>query len=196
MSLERRVQIIPANGRFEMPGGNYILFLTATAAVELQMLRDGTSDRFIGVTGGLLLRRIKPYQNIVIIGTAGVSVEVIVGSEVVEKDETDIRLAVTAIAGTISTTIAPSSILSTPDDNALAVSATENIAANLSRKRITIGVLSTELVGVRAQAVGANDASGVEIQPGTSYTFETTASIDVRNNDATNATSYWILEET
>ena len=90
---------------------------------------------------------------------------------------------------------APSSTVATPDDNALPAATTEAIAANPARRRITIGVLSTETVAIRVQAAGANDLSGVEIQPGMSYRFDTTAALDVRNNDGAVATSYWIFEE-
>lgn len=89
----------------------------------------------------------------------------------------------------------PSATVSSLADNAIAAATTENIAANLTRRRITIGVLSTESVGVRVRASGAPASSGIEIQPGTFVEFRTTAALEVRNDDAAVATSYYIFEE-
>lgn len=196
MGLERRVQTIPATGRIEVGRGNYLLYLTGTGAVEIRMERDGTSDRFIGVVGGLLIRRIAPYDTITIIGTPGVSTEVIVGSEVVDRDETDIRLAVTAIAGTISTTEAPASSWTTTVPNTtLAAVATVDIAANLARKRLWIqnDLNSATHFWVRDQSV--TTSGGVQLAPGQSVVISNTGAIRIRNNDAALTAQYSIQEE-
>lgn len=106
-------------------------------------------------------------------------------------DERQDNFAAAITAGWVE---APSSAINTPVDNAIAAATTETIAANAARRRITIGVLSTATVGVRIRHVGAS-GGGLEIQPGTFAEIKTTAALEVRNNDASTASSYWVLEE-
>lgn len=194
-TLERRSETIPATGRIELPRGNSFIFLSATAAVNVRLQNGGHSEGVDGATGGVRIRRRQPWDNLYIIGPAGTTVVYFIGTDENDQDLTEVFLQSTVIAGVTAVALAPSATVASPDDNALPAATTETIAANPLRRRITIGCLSTNTVGFRVQASGANDASGIEVQPGTFVEFQTTAALDIRNNDGAIATSYYIFEE-
>lgn len=194
-SIERYSRTIPASGVVEHGRGNVLLFVSATGTVNVRAENGGAAEGVNGVNGGVRFERVKPWDNLRILGTPGVTVEYWIGSQLVERDLIDVFTQIATIAGVASFSEFPSAAVATPDDNALPAATTENIAANLLRRRITIGCLSTNDVGFRVQAVGANDASGLEVQPGTFVELRTTASLDIRNNDGALATSYYIFEE-
>lgn len=193
--VERFSQAIPANGRLELPRGNLLILISASAAVNVRLDARGSSEGINGITGGLRLRRVRSWDNVIIIGAAGTTCVYFIGHDEVTEDETDIFLQVSVIAGTVAVADSPSSTVAALADNAIAAATTENIPANLLRRRITIGVLSTALASVRVKESGGPALSGIEIQPGTYEEFRTTASLDVRNDDAVNATSYYTFEE-
>ena len=195
-SIERQVRTIPASGVIEHGRGNVLLFISSTAVVNLRAENGGAAEGVNGVIGGVRFERVKPWDNMRILGTPGVTVEYWIGSQNTERDLIDVFTQIAVIAGIASFAEAPSATVATPDDNALAAATTEAIAANPLRRRITIGCLSTNTVGFRVQAAGANDNSGLEIQPGTFTELRTTAALDIRNNDGAVATSYYIFEET
>lgn len=91
---------------------------------------------------------------------------------------------------------APSDTISSLADNALAAATTEAIAANDSRRRITVGCLSSNTVGFRVRASGAPALSGIEVVPGTFVEIKTKAALEIRNDSGATATSYYIFEET
>jgi hypothetical protein len=68
------------------------------------------------------------------------------------------------------------------------------VPANASRRRITIGVLSTAAGPIRVSANGAT-LRGIEIQPGSFAEFRTTAALGIRNDGAA-PTSFYLFEET
>lgn len=92
---------------------------------------------------------------------------------------------------------APSTTIVSPVQVVLAAATTNATAVpqNLGRRRITIGVLASALVPVRVRAPSVA-LSGIEIQPGTYEEFRTTAALEIRNDDAANATTFYTLEET
>ncbi len=168
--------------------GRFIGIIEAPAG-PLDVQIDGQTALRRG-PGGSILTSV-PFKRVTLTSTVLQTVRVLVADEV--QDVSNITTS-GASGGAAPTIEAPSDTVATPDDNAIAAATTENIAANLNRRRITIGVLSTATDPIRVQAVGANDSSGVEIVPGMSYRFDTTASLDVRCNGATGST-YWIFEE-
>lgn len=194
-TLERRQEVIPANGRLELPRGNSFIFQSSTTAVNVRLQGDGVSEGVDGASGGVRIRRRKSWDNLFIIGAAGTTVVYFIGWDETTEDLTDVFLQTTVIAGIAAVAEAPSATVSALADNAIAAATTENIAPNLLRRRITIGVLSTALAAVRVKNAGGPALSGIEIQPGQYVEFRTTASLDVRNDDAVNATSYYIFEE-
>lgn len=194
-SIERYSRTIPASGAIESGRGNVLLLISATGTVNVRLENGGAAEGVSGVNGGVRIERVRPWDNARILGTAGVTVEYWIGSQVVERDLIDVFTQIATIAGVASFSEFPSAAVDTPDDNALPAATTENIPANLLRRRITIGCLSSNTVGFRVQAVGANDTSGLEVQPGTFVELRTTASLDIRNNNGAVATSYYIFEE-
>lgn len=193
--IDSRSQTVDATGQIRLANANFVFILATTAALSLTLSRDGSTESFTNLLAGLKVARLRKWDFAFFTAAAGTVVSFLYGITAVREDNTDVLQALATISGNVSTTDLPSTTLSTPDDNALAAATTENIAANLARRRITLGCLSTNTVGFRVQAVGANDTSGIEVQPGTFVELRTTASIDVRNNDGAVATSYYILEE-
>lgn len=102
-----------------------------------------------------------------------------------------------SITGTAVTTVSPSSVITpTVADHALAATTTDvaSIPANASRRRITIGLLSTSLAtSIRVSDLGLT-GRGIEIQAGTFTEFDTTAALGIRNDTAAVATWYFYEE--
>lgn len=194
-NVERFSQVIPANGILELPRGNLFILLSATAAINLRMQGKGFAEGVDGTTGGVRLRRVLPWDTIRLIGAAGTTCVYFIGSDETDEDLTEVFLQSTVIAGTTAVAEAPSATVSALADNALPAATTETIAANLLRRRITIGCLGTNTVGFRVKNSGGPALSGIEIQPGMYEEFRTTAALDIRNDDAAVATSYYIFEE-
>lgn len=172
--------------------GRYFLLVSAGAPVTLKFNQP---NRGAGITlenvGVLKVGPVEDesyWQSVEILSTGAGTITFINGDDPVEFPN-----AVT-VTGVTQITEAPSSVVVTPPDNPIAAATTETIAANGARKRIRIGVLSTETVSLRIREVGAT-GGGAEIQPGTNEPFVTTAALEVRNNDAAVASSYWIFEE-
>lgn len=194
MSIERKTFTIPASGAYESTRGNFCLLLSATGAINVRSERDGTSEGFDGVSGGVLIRRVQPWDNLRFLGTPGIAVEVLLGHEEVERDEVDIRLQIATIAGTASVAVAPATAVA---DTAPVVRPTATQAAlfavSLTRKRITVFVDSNNTASCFARtAGGANNIA--ELQPGMFYQFDGRYAVDVRNDTGANATFY-IFEE-
>lgn len=188
MPRDFTIDLIAATPRELGALGKFIGIIEAPlAAIDISI--DSQTALRRGPGGSIILS--ERFKRATLTSSATQTVRVLVADEV--QDVSNITSS--GSGGTPQIIEAPSSTVATPDDNALAAATTEAIAANPARRRITIGVLSSESVGIRVQAAGANDLSGVEIQPGMSYRFDTTAALDVRNNDGAVATSYWIYEE-
>ena len=85
--VTRFVEVIPASGRIDRPRGNFFLLLASTVTLNVLMERDGTSEQFNSVTGGIRVRRVKPWNAMTIFGAAGGTVEFFFGAdEVAFKD--------------------------------------------------------------------------------------------------------------
>jgi hypothetical protein len=173
--------------------GRFFLLANATLPVTLRFRQPnhgaGIVLENVGVCKVGPVSEESYWESVEVVSPGAQVVDYIVGDDPVEFPN-----AVT-VTGTTLTAEAPSSAVVTPDDNPIPAATTEVIAANLTRKRITVGNLSTNTVALRVRAVGAT-GGGAELQPGMSYEFRTTAALEVRNNDGAVAGSYWIFEET
>jgi formylmethanofuran dehydrogenase subunit D len=119
-------------------------------------------------------------------GSSGQTVTIYIGSG---------EIADSRFYGSVNSTVVPGSTLDCPVHVARTTGGTSTIAANLLRRAITIGSLSTNTGVIFAGESGSVDAThGVEIQPGTNFRFENTAAIDVFNGSGATQT-FWILEE-
>ncbi len=193
MSVERYTGALPANGIVEFAGGNYALLLSASAAVNLRKDARGTSEGFNGVIGGILIKRVQPWENLRIIGTAGTTYEILIGSENVDQDETDIRLQIATIAGVASVSVQPASQFTSGAASILAAS-NQDFAADTTRKRITISVDSAATASVFVRDQAATTSQGTEVQPGTYVVIENTAALRIRNNSGVAVQVYWNIE--
>lgn len=197
MGIERRTQVIPANGRLEIGRGNLFILFAATAAVNLRLERSGNSEGFDNITGGIRVQRLNSWDFAVIIGAPGTTVQWITGSENVVEDKADVFLQVTTVAGTVAVASAPTTTFTTPVDVLVGAGASSDIAANPLRRAITIGadVANADPLPLRVRDQAAVTEAGIQLQAGMSVRLETIAAIRIRNNGAVGQT-YSISEET
>lgn len=197
MTIQRQALVLPASGVIETMLGNFCLLVTSNAAVNLRLVNGGSGERFDGVVGGLYLRRVKPWDNLQIIGAAGTSIEFWIGNEDTDEDVTDIRLQITTIAGVASFAEAPSATIATPARQTRATAGATTIAANLLRRRITIANPSDNatpgLLYVQASPAGAG--RGIPLDTGLFVELKTTAAIDIRNDSGVTV-DFTTFEET
>lgn len=195
MSVTRIATTIPASGRYELISGNFMLLAAVSAAVNITTKRDGFPEEFNSVQGGLYVRRVVPWQAAYIVGAAGTTFEVFIGTEVNEKDETDIRTQIATVSGTVLVSTQP---LSTVANTAAVTGATgaETVlfAANLLRKRMRIFVDENNPGTCYLRSASGGNAIA-NLQPGAQYDWFNTAAAWIRNDTGGNCTFY-LLEET
>ena len=199
-----RTEVVPASGVVNLPNANFIFIISSTGNAALKLTRTGiqrganTEDYGSAQLAGLQIGRTQRWDFATFTAAAGVTITFLYGYTDVREDQTLFNQQIAVISGVTAIAEQPSATLADTADTAQAINTQTVIAANLLRRRITIGVLSTAGNGVRvSQAGGAG--RGVEIQPGTFVEFRTTAALTVRNTDvaASGAGSTWYaLEET
>lgn len=193
-TMERTSRTIPPTGILELSRGNVLLFLIASATVNIRAERSGHSEGINGTTGGIRLERLRPWENLQIIGAAGTTVEFFHGMQDVEKDLLDIFAQVTAIAGTVPVSVQPTSVMADDDFVTVATTDSEVIAGNPLRKKITITAHPNNVGYLYARAAAGVVEGGQLLQAGMSYDFETTADIHIVNADAVNTGDFSWLE--
>ena len=181
MSARIFSQAIGAGATIRLPAGRYFYVKTAASALNLTTSGNtGSPATFENIGAGAKFGPVAEGQGwrfLDVFSAAAQNIEIAISDD----GNFEIASAVT-VAGLANVAVAPSATLADTVDNAQASATQTAIAANLSRRRITIGVLSTALNSVRvSQAGGA--ARGEEIQPGMTRTFETTAALIVRNDN-------------
>lgn len=194
MSINRYTPTIPASGVVESQGGNFMLLLAASGSVSLRLENGGHAEQFNGVTGGLLVRRIVPWDNARILGAPGVTLEFFYGNNFTDKDETDVRLQIATIAGVAATRIQPFSSVTDRTPVAAANGAQSTLfAANALRQTLRVFVDENNAGTCYARVVGgANNIAN--LQPGSVYTFPGLYGLDVRNDTGLVA-NFYIFEE-
>lgn len=162
------------------PGG--IFFYVVTAAAALTIRADGpanTVNKFIGVGSGFRFGPADDTQRwryLRIDSATAQNVTLIVGDDAVE-----IANAVT-IAGLVQVVQAAATGMQSIADVSVNATTQAAIAANLNRRSITIGNISTNTASFRVAEAGAAAANrGDEIQPGMSITYFTTAALSIFN---------------
>jgi hypothetical protein len=195
MSARNYAQTIGAGETIRLPAGRYFFVRTAAAALDITTEGNpGSPLRFIGIGAGTKFGPVEPGQQwrfLLVASAVAQNVEIII------SDDGNFEVASTVtVSGTASTAELPSAALADTADTNQAINTQTVIAANLSRRRITIGVLSTSPEPVRvSQAGGAG--RGIEIAPGTQREFKTTAALTVRNTNvnASGSDAVWYAEE-
>jgi hypothetical protein len=191
---------LDANGQWIGNNANFIFVISASSAVTVQltrMLQDAGVETFSNVQAGLQVARLRRWDQGKITGAAGATVTLYYGYQNVREDATNFQQQIATIAGTVAVADLPASAMTDTADAALAAGAQTAIAANLARRRITIGVLSTSGNGVRVSQAGGANTRGIEVQPGTFVEFRNTSALVVRNADiaGTAAAATWYAEE-
>lgn len=194
MSINRYTPTIPASGVVESQGGNFMLLLAASGSVSLRLENGGHAEQFNGVAGGLLVRRVIPWDNARILGAPGVTLEFFYGNNFTDKDETDVRLQIATIAGVAATRLQPFSSVTNRAPVAAANGAQSTLfAANALRQTLRVFVDENNAGTCYARVVGgANNIAN--LQPGSVYTFPGLYGLDVRN-DTGSVANFYIFEE-
>lgn len=189
--------VLDALGRGRLANANFIFVIAASLPVSVRLNRGGSTESFDSISAGLQVGRLKPWEECALIGTAGATVTLFYGYCSLREDVTVFSQQIATIAGTVAVAILPASSITDTADTTTAAGAQVAISANLARRRLTIGVLSTSGNGVRVSFTGGANTRGIEIQPGTFVEFQQTAALVVRNADiaATAANAVWYAEE-
>ena len=195
MAIDIRSQTISASGTMRIGGGNIFFLISATAAVNINISVGGQNDNFTGAITGLKITRVKRWDYLDIVGAAGTVVSFFIGYENVREDDVAFQQALATISGTVAVASLPSVAINTPADNTTAANTAVQVAANLSRRRITIGCRASSPTPVRVSAAGLT-ATGIELQAGVFAEFDTTASLWVRNDTAVAGALWYVFEET
>lgn len=175
--------------------GRVFYIKTAAAPITLiaEKMGSGASViRFVNMGAGTKFTA-KPGQEwdyLRVVSATSQNIELIVGD-----DDVDIANAV-SVSGVALVQQAPATgIAVSASDTAINNASFATIAANLSRKSLTIGALASNTGNLRVQSAGAGSTKGRELQPGTTVTYVNTGAFDVRN-DSGATQSIWIEEET
>lgn len=200
-NLDQRTEVIPASGVVTLPPANFIFVLSSSVNTLLKLTRLGASVRGANIEnygssnlGGLQIYRTQRWDVATLTGAPGGTVTFIYGTTDIREDGTLFTQQIATVSGIVSTAESPSSTIIDTAQAVLAPAAQTAIAANLTRRRITIGNLSTSLASLFVSQAGG-DGRGIEIQPGTFTEFKTTAALIVRNVTGSPGNLTWYAEE-
>lgn len=202
-NLDTRTEVIPATGVVKLSNANFLFVVSATGNVAFQLTRAGLAkgsnqENYNGQLAGLQISRTQRWDFASITGAAGVSITFIYGYADIREDVTLFNQQIAIISGVTAVALQPSSTFTDTADTAQATGTETVIAANLLRRRITIGVPPTAAANepVRVSSAGGA-ARGVVIMPGTNQEFDTTSALHVRNDNTlgTGLGTVWYAEE-
>jgi hypothetical protein len=207
-NLQLYNQVLPPGGTMALDSGNFFFLLSNALAVNLLLMYPtGSTEIMNGIQAGSQIKRVKTWSRAQLSGTAGSLVSFWHGYEFSREDQTNFQSTIATISGAVSITPSVGSanaLTNHADVNVAAATLDNTIAANPLRKFLVIGSLSTNApatTNLRIQGgAGVAAVEGIELQPGTSYTFgaetgASTAAYAVYNGDA-NAQKYWWIEGT
>lgn len=202
-NIDTRTEIIDATGVVKLANANFLFVVSATGNVAFKLIRSGLAkganqENYSGQLAGLQISRTQRWDFATITGAAGVVITFMYGYADVREDVTLFNQQIAVISGVTAVATQPSSSFADTADTAQATATQTNIAANLLRRRITIGVPPTAAANepVRVSTTGGA-ARGVVIMPGTNQEFDTTAALFVRNDNTlgTGLGTVWYAEE-
>lgn len=194
MSARNFVFAIGAGATAKLPGGRYFYVRTAANAIDIETEgNQGSPNKFLGVGAGAKFGPIKEGADWRYLNVTSASAQ---NLEIIISDDGNFEIAsAVTIAGAVTIAESPSGTVATPAAVVRATGGADTIAANLSRRRISICALSTNTGSLFIQAVAAGAGRGIELQAGMTLEFKTTAALDVRNDSGANQT-YSTFEET
>lgn len=200
MSTELKSQVIPASGELVISAtANFFFLISATVNVNVRFQRGGTSFGANGIQAGYVKGVVNHWDRAVVAGTAGATVSYFIGTEELREDITDFRQQIATIAGIVQMAEQPAaSVANTVAVSRLTATQGALFAANLSRRRVTVYVDSTNVpsaAGVNCfiRTIGGANNIG-ELVPGLNYPFVGTYGLEVRN-DTGNTWVFYIFEE-
>ena len=171
----------------------YLKSASAPVTITCEQYRSGASVRkFINVAAGFKFKA-DPDDGWVylrMLSALAQNIEIIIGD-----DDVEVANAVTVSGGVFTNETPSSAFATTVAETALGAASSANIAANLSRRRITVNASSTNTASLWIRDQAAITNGGIELQPGLFVELKTTAAFRIRNNSA-GAQSYSLTEET
>jgi hypothetical protein len=196
--IASKIETFDANGRISLTNANFVFLIAVSAGTcRMRLQREGAFEEFSGLQAGLQVYRTKGWQWATLDnGTPGATVTLFYGYASARDDITLFNQQIATIAGTVGVALIPSGAFTDTADTAQAINTQTVIAANLARRRITIGVLASSAENVRVSGAGGA-GRGIQIQPGTFVEFDTTAALTVRNtnDNASGLVATWYAEE-
>lgn len=194
MSARNYTQTLGAGDIIRLPAGVYFYIRTAASALDVSTEGNpGSPLRFTGIGAGAKFGPLPAGQGwkfLVVSSAAAQAIEIVISDDGLFELSSSV-----SVTGGVTTQETPSSAVATPAAGSRATGGADTIAANLSRRRISICAPSTNTGSLFVQAVGAGAGRGVELQPGTTLEFKTTAALDIRN-DSGATQAYSTFEET
>jgi len=197
MTSEVLTQAVGAGATVTFGRGRIFNLLQASSPVsvtlEAKSVRGGQTNirKFVNIPAGskFTAARGEEWTFLRLTSALAQNVTMFVGD-----DDMSFNNAVT-VSGVAVVSITPSSAINAPTQSSInaATTDTATLPANLSRKRVTVGNLSTSPNSIRVSADGATN-KGVELQPGTFAEFDTTAALGIRNDGAAACTWYFFEE--
>jgi hypothetical protein len=195
MSVESKSLVIPATGTLDLEPANTFFLVSASAAVNINF-NIGTTEGFTNFLTGLKVERVKNWRKCTIVGVQGTTVLLFYGISSHRDDSTELLQTLATISGTVNTFPAVGAANAVTDhaDVTFSGATDTTIGANVARRWITIGGLSTNTASLRVRA-HSSAAGGAELQPGSSLTYYNINAFDVINASGVNQT-YWWQEQT
>lgn len=196
MTTEVLAQTLTAGVQATFPMGRIFYIKTATSALTIYAEKIGPGAqkirKFVNMPAGAKFTASDGdgWTYLRVTSAVTQNVEIIVGD-----DDVEVANAV-SVTGGVVTTMQPFTAVTDTVDNAQASGTQTVISANASRRRITIGVLSTSNNSIRVSKSGGA-GRGEEIQPGQNADIDTIDALTVRNDNTfgTAAAATWWAEE-
>lgn len=198
MTSEVLTQAVGAGATITFGRGRIFNLLQAAAQVSITLEGKSVSGgqtavrKFVNIPAGskFTAPRGEEWTFLRLTSAAAQNITLFVGD-----DDMSFNNAVT-VTGTAVVAVTPSSAVNAPTQQSLAATTSDvaTLPANLSRKRVTIGNLSSNTTSIRVSADGVTN-KGIEIQPGVFTEFDTTAALGIRNDSAV-AVIWYFFEET
>lgn len=194
MSARNYAFAIGAGAQVRLPGGRYFFVRTATASIDVATEGNpGSPLSFLAIGAGTKFGPVDVGQGwtfLVIKSATAQNLEIVISDDGLF----DVANTVT-VAGAVSITEQPSATIVAGANTSLAANSSADIAANLSRRRITIcnDLNSATHFWVRDQS--ATTSGGIQLAPGQSVELRTTAALRLRNNDGLLTANYSTFEE-
>lgn len=197
MNIDVRTETFPASGRIDLPNANVFFCIGASALYSFHQVTGGSREQYSNVNVGLKVERMSRWDVCFLTGTAGQTITFVYGIAAIREDVTEFQQQLATINGDVSVIMDPAPLVTDTADVAQASGTQTAIGANLSRRSLLIGCLSSSLNPVRVSKSGGA-GRGVEVQPGMTFPWDSTDSLVVRNDNTFGGagSATWYAEET